>query len=60
LVVEYKGQRGKSDPKEIESLNIGKMWQAVSGERAIYCRVEVELDGLDMRGQILKAIQRPK
>ena len=58
LVVEYKGQRGKSDPKEIESLNIGKRWQAVSGGKAIYCRVEFELEGLDMRGQILRAIQQ--
>lgn len=56
LAVEYKGQRGKSDPKEIESLNIGKKYQEVSGGKAIYCRVEVELDGLDMRGQILRAI----
>ncbi|MCF7700921.1 hypothetical protein [Loktanella sp. M215] len=57
LVVEYKGQRGKSDPKEIESRNIGKKWQAVSGGKAIYCRVEKELDGLDMREQILRAIK---
>jgi type III restriction enzyme len=57
LVVEYKGQRGKSDPKEIEALNIGKKWQAVSGGKAIYCRVEKELDGLDMRGQILRSIK---
>ena len=57
LIVEYKGQRGKADPKEIESLNIGKTWQAVSGGMAIYCRVEFDLDGLDMRGQILRAIQ---
>jgi type III restriction enzyme len=57
LVVEYKGQHGKSDPKQIEALNIGKMWEAVSGGKAIYCRVEKELDGLDMRGQILRAIK---
>ncbi|UPH70155.1 DEAD/DEAH box helicase family protein [Abyssibius alkaniclasticus] len=57
LVVEYKGQRGKSDPKEIEALNIGKKWQAVSGGKAIYCRVEKELNGLDMRAQIIRAIQ---
>jgi hypothetical protein len=57
LVVEYKGQRGKSDPKEIEALNIGKKWQAVSNSKAIYCRVEKELDDLDMRGQILRAIK---
>jgi len=57
LVVEYKGQRGKSDPKEIESLNIGKKWQAVSDNKAVYCRVELELDGLDMRGQIMRAIR---
>lgn len=57
LAVEYKGQRGKSDPKEIEALNIGKKWQAVSGGKAIYCRVEKELDGLDMRGQILRALK---
>lgn len=57
LVVEYKGQRGKSDPKEIEALTIGTKWQGVSGGKTIYCRVEKELDGLDMRGQILRAIQ---
>lgn len=56
LVVEYKGERGKSDPKEVESLNIGKLWQANSNGRAIYCRVEKILDGVDMRGQLLKAI----
>ena len=57
LAVEYKGQRGKSDPKEIESLNVGNKWQTVSGGKAIYCRVEIELDGLDMRGQIQRAIE---
>lgn len=56
LVVEYKGQRGKSDPKEIEALNIGKKWEAVSLGGAIYCRVEKELDGLSMRDQIQRAI----
>ena len=60
LVVEYKGQRGKSDPKEIESLTVGKKWQAISGGKAIYCRVELELDGLDMRRQILQAIKQQK
>ena len=57
LVVEYKGQRGKSDPKEVESLNIGKKWQSVSNNKAIYCRVEKELDGLGMREQIQRAIR---
>ena len=56
LVVEYKGQRGKSDPKEVESLNIGKKWQAVSDRKAVYCRVEKELDGLGMREQIKRSI----
>jgi type III restriction enzyme len=57
LVVEYKGQRGKSDPKEVEALNIGKKWEAVSDKKAIYCRVEKELDGLAMRDQILRTIR---
>jgi len=57
LVVEYKGQRGITDPREIESLNIGRLWEAVSRGRAIYCRVERELDGLDMRGQLQRAIR---
>jgi type III restriction enzyme len=57
LVVEYKGQRGKSDPREVEALNIGKKWEAVSRGKAIYCRVEKELDGLQMREQMLRAIR---
>ena len=57
LAVEYKGQRGITDPREIESLNVGKLWEKVSGDRAIYCRVERELDDRDMRSQIQRAIR---
>ena len=57
LVVAYKGQHGKSDPKQIEALNIGKKWQAASDGKAIYCRVEKTLDGLNLRGQLSHAIR---
>ena len=56
LAVEYKGDHLKATPEAIEGLAIGQLWQRQSNGTAIYCRVEKDLDGLDMRGQILRAI----
>ena len=56
LAVEYKGDHLKATPEAIEGLAIGQLWQRQSNGKAIYCRVEKDLDGLDMRGQILRAI----
>lgn len=56
LVVEYKGQHIKNDPKEIKKVQVGKLWQTVSKGRGVFVQVEVEVDGLNMREQITKAI----
>ena len=56
LAVEYKGDHLKATPEAIEGLAIGQLWQRQLNGTAIYCRVEKDLDGLDMRGQILRAI----
>jgi type III restriction enzyme len=56
LVVEYKGQHIKHDPKEIKKVQVGKLWQTVSKKQGVFVQVEVDKDGLNMRGQIAKAI----
>ena len=56
LVVEYKGQHIKHDPKEVKKVQVGKLWQAVSEKRGVFVQVEVEKGGLNMREQIAKAI----
>ena len=56
LVVEYKGQHIKHDPKEVKKVQVGKLWEAVSGGQGVFVLVEAEVDVLDMREQITKAI----
>ncbi|MDJ0825297.1 MAG: DEAD/DEAH box helicase family protein [Rhodobacter sp.] len=57
FVVEYKGQRGRDDPEEKEKLAVGRKFQEASGTRRdVFCRVEIEIDGMDMREQMRRAI----
>ena len=58
LVVEYKGQHIKHDPKEVKKVQIGSLWERVSEKKGVFVQVEVERDGLNMREQIAKAIER--
>lgn len=56
LVVEYKGKHLKHDPKEVKKAQVGKLWESVSEGRGVFVQVEVELDGLNMREQLMRAI----
>lgn len=58
FVVKYKGQRGIEDPSEREKLGVGQLWQFVSNGSGVFCRVEIEAAGPDMRGQMQEAISR--
>lgn len=58
LVVEYKGQHIKHDPKEIKKVQVGKLWQTVSDGQGVFVQVEIEVEGFSMRDQIAKAIGR--
>ena len=56
LVVEYKGKHLKHDPREMKKAQVGKLWESVSKSRGVFVQVEVELDGLNMREQLTRAI----
>lgn len=56
LVVEYKGQHIKHDPKEVKKVQVGNLWQTASKGRGIFVQVEKEVNGLSMRDQLAKAI----
>ncbi|MEP0520387.1 MAG: DEAD/DEAH box helicase family protein [Hyphomicrobiales bacterium] len=56
LVVEYKGDHLKNDPEQIAKVTIGELWQRQSGGNAVFRQVVREDDNMDMRQQMIHAI----
>ncbi len=56
LVVEYKGAHLADNADTGEKRTIGKLWEEKSGGRGLFLVVEKEVDGTDMRDQLLEKI----
>jgi hypothetical protein len=44
------------NPKEINKVHIGKLWQKSTEPKGLFCQVEVEVDGLSKRDQLARAM----
>jgi type III restriction enzyme len=60
FVVEFKGAllAGAGNDDTNEKRAIGEKWQRASGGKGLFAVIEKELDGRDMRGQLLDAVNR--
>ena len=56
LVVEYKGAHIAEGSDTAEKRTIGALWEQESDGRCLFLVVEMQVDGLDMRGQLLGKI----
>ena len=56
LVVEYKGEHIAEGSDTAEKRTIGALWERESEGRCLFLVVERQVDGLDMRGQLLGKI----
>ncbi len=56
LVVEYKGAHIAEGSDTAEKRTIGALWEQESEGKCLFLVVEWEVDGLDMRGQLLRKI----
>jgi type III restriction enzyme len=56
LVVEYKGEAYATNDDSREKKAVGAAWQRASSGQAIFVMVERELQGQDMRQQLLRAV----
>ena len=56
LVVEYKGAHIAEGSDTAEKRTVGALWERESDGRCLFLVVEREVDGLDMRGQLLGKI----
>ena len=56
LVVEYKGAHIAEGSDTAEKRTIGTLWEQESEGRCLFLVVEMNVDGLDMRGQLLGKI----
>lgn len=56
LVVEYKGAHIAEGSDTAEKRTIGALWERESEGKCLFLVVEMQVDGLDMRGQLLKKI----
>ncbi len=56
LVVEYKGAHIAEGSDTAEKRTIGALWEQQSEGRCLFLVVEMQVDGLDMRGQLLGKI----
>ena len=59
LVVEYKGAHIAEGPDTAEKRTVGELWERRSDGKGIFLVVVRELDGLDMRGQLVAKISEP-
>lgn len=60
FVVEYKGEllAGSGNDDTNEKRQIGALWEKASAGEGLFAVIEKEVGGLDMRGQLLDAIER--
>ncbi|MEH2612696.1 DEAD/DEAH box helicase [Bradyrhizobium sp. AZCC 1693] len=60
FVVEYKGEHlaGSGNDDTNEKRLVGALWEKASGGKGLFAMIEREIDGRDMRGQLLDAINR--
>lgn len=60
FVVEYKGQHlaGSGNDDTNEKRLVGALWEKASAGKGLFAMIEKELNGRDMRGQLLDAIDR--
>ena len=56
LVVEYKGAHIADGPDTAEKRTIGELWQRKSNSRGVFVVVEKNINGRDMRQQVVDAI----
>ena len=56
VVVEYKGAHIAEGSDTAEKRTIGALWERESEGKCLFLVVEMQVDGLDMRGQLLKKI----
>ena len=56
LAVEYKGAHLASGPETHEKRTIGELWERTSTGRCLFAMVEKEIDGKDMRQQLMEKI----
>ena len=56
LVVEYKGARDADSPDTAEKRAIGELWQRTSNGKGVFVVVERNVNGRDMRQQLLDGI----
>lgn len=56
LVAEYKGAHIAEGPDTNEKRTIGQLWETQSGGRGLFIVVEKEVDGRDMRRQLMDKI----
>ena len=60
FIVEYKGEHlaGSGNDDTNEKRLVGALWEKASGGKGLFAMIEREVDGRDMRGQLLDAINR--
>jgi len=60
FVVEYKGEHlaGSGNDDTNEKRLVGALWEKASAGKGLFAMIEREVDGRDMRGQLLDAINR--
>ena len=56
LAVEYKGEPYKTNDDSREKKAVGAAWQRASAGQAVFVMVERELQGQDMRQQLVRAV----
>lgn len=60
LVAEYKGAHIADGPDTAEKRTIGQLWESRSGGKGLFIVVEKNVDGRDMRAQLLQKIEVQK
>lgn len=58
FVVEYKGDHIAGGPKTDEKRTIGALWERTSQGKALFLMVEKQVDGRDMRAQMMEKVGR--
>ena len=56
LAVEYKGAHLADSPETHEKRTIGELWERTSASRCLFAMVEKDVDGKDMRQQLMEKI----
>jgi type III restriction enzyme len=60
FVIEYKGEHfaGSGNDDINEKRLVGALWEKAGAGKGLFAMIEKEVGGLDMRGQLLDAINR--